>query len=75
MSVPIEIFDIFLAIKIEIMDTTDTVCFILSTGGQERNFTHPKYLNFPIVNFPFIGGNIIAERVYGVYISQLIRYS
>jgi hypothetical protein len=29
--------------------------------------------NFPIVNFPFI--NIPAAPAYGVYISQLIRYS
>ena len=31
--------------------------------------------NFPIVNFPFIWSNIQAAPVYGVYISQLIRYS
>ena len=33
------------------------------------------YFNFPIVNFPFICSNISAPRAYGVYISQLIRYS
>ena len=31
--------------------------------------------NFPIVNFPFICNNIAAAPAYGVYISQLIRYS
>ena len=31
--------------------------------------------NFPIVNFPFICSNIPAAPAYGVYISQLIRYS
>ena len=31
--------------------------------------------NFPIVNFPFICCNIPAAPAYGVYISQLIRYS
>jgi hypothetical protein len=31
--------------------------------------------NFPIVNFPVICSNIAAEPAYGVYISQLIRYS
>ena len=31
--------------------------------------------NFPIVNFPFICSNILAAPAYGVYISQLIRYS
>ena len=30
---------------------------------------------FPIVNFPFICSNMPAAPVYGVYISQLIRYS
>ena len=33
------------------------------------------YFNFPIVNFPFIVSNIAASHAYGVYISQLIRYS
>ena len=31
--------------------------------------------NFPVVNFPVICSNIPAEPAYGVYISQLIRYS
>jgi len=31
--------------------------------------------NFPIVNLPFICSNIPAVPAYGVYISQLIRYS
>jgi hypothetical protein len=31
--------------------------------------------NFPIVNFPFICSNIPAAPAYGVYLSQLIRYS
>jgi hypothetical protein len=31
--------------------------------------------NFPFVNFPFICSNIAAAPAYGVYISQLIRYS
>ena len=30
---------------------------------------------FPIVNFPFICSNIPAAPAYGVYISQMIRYS
>jgi hypothetical protein len=30
---------------------------------------------FPIVNFPFLCGNIPAAPAYGVYISQLDRYS
>ena len=31
--------------------------------------------NFTFVNFPFICSNIPAVPAYGVYISQLIRYS
>jgi hypothetical protein len=31
--------------------------------------------NFPIVNFPFIYSNIPAAPAYGVYLSQMIRYS
>jgi hypothetical protein len=31
--------------------------------------------NFPIMKFPFICNNIRATSTYGVYISQLIRYS
>jgi len=31
--------------------------------------------NVPIVNFPFICSNIPAVPAYGVYISQLMRYS
>jgi hypothetical protein len=31
--------------------------------------------DFPIVNFPFICSNIPAAPAYGVYISQMLRYS
>jgi hypothetical protein len=31
--------------------------------------------NVPIENFPFICSNIQAASAYGLYISQLIRYS
>jgi hypothetical protein len=31
--------------------------------------------NFPIVNFPFICSNISVAPTYGMYISQMIRYS
>jgi hypothetical protein len=30
---------------------------------------------FPIINFPFISSNIPASPAYGVYISQMKRYS
>ena len=31
--------------------------------------------NFNIVNFPFLSSNIPQSPAYGVYVSQLIRYS
>jgi len=31
--------------------------------------------NFPIVNYPFLDSNISSSSRYGVYMSQLIRYS
>jgi hypothetical protein len=31
--------------------------------------------NIPIVNFPFICSNIPAAPAYGVYFSQMLRYS
>jgi hypothetical protein len=34
-----------------------------------------NYFNFFIVNFPFICSNIPTAPAYGVYISQMIRYS
>jgi hypothetical protein len=49
----------------------------IGSEGRLRTKLYDKryYLNFPIVNFPFICSNIPAAPVYGVYISQLIRYS
>jgi len=31
--------------------------------------------NFPIVNYPFLDSSIPSSPAYGVYMSQLIRYS
>ena len=31
--------------------------------------------NFEIVNFPFLGGDVLRSPSYGVYISQLIRFA
>ena len=44
------------------------------------NFTLPLYdkrddFNFYITNFPFLSSNIPSSPVYGVFISQLIRYA
>ena len=38
-------------------------------------FDKRDYLNFPIVIFPSICSNIPAAPAYGIYVSQLIRYS
>ena len=69
-------------IEFEIKDTTDTcrsalyLDLHLEIDSEVRIRT--KLLddfNFLIVNFPFICSNIPAAPVYGVYLSQLIRYS
>ena len=43
--------------------------------GSIKNETLRDDFNFPILNFPFICSNIPAAPKYGVYISQMIRYS
>ena len=40
-----------------------------------KTFDERDDFNVPIVNFPLICSNIPAAPAYGVYISQLIRYS
>ena len=72
-------------IELEIKDTTDTdtsVSYIgihleIDSEGRLRTKLYDRKddFNFPIVNFPFICSNIPAVPAYGVYISQLIRYS
>jgi hypothetical protein len=72
-------------IELEIKDTTDTdrsVSYLdlhieIDNEGRLRTKLYDKRVNFnfPIVNFPFICSNIPASPAYGVYISQLIRYS
>jgi hypothetical protein len=73
------------SIELEIKDTTDTdrsasyldlhleidsECWLRTKLYETRDD-----FNFLIVNFPFICSNIPAAPVYGVYISQMIRYS
>ena len=74
-------------IELEIKDTTDTdrsdsyldlhlEIEIDSEGRLRMKLYHKRDdFNFPIVNFPFICSNIPAAHAYGVYISQMIRYS
>ena len=66
-------------------DTTDTarsdsyfdIHIEVDSGGwlRTKHYNKRDYFNFPIVNVPFICSNILAAPAYGVYISQLIRYS
>ena len=72
-------------IELEIKDTTDTDRFVtyldmhLEIDSEWRlrtkHYDKRDDFNFPILNFPFICSNIPAAPAYGVYISQLIRYS
>jgi hypothetical protein len=71
--------------ELEIRDTTNTdrsasyldLHLEIDSQGRLRTTLYDKRddFNFPIVNFPFICNNIPAAPTYGVYISQLIRYS
>jgi hypothetical protein len=71
--------------ELEIKDTTYTdrsasyldLHLEIDSEGRLRTILYDKRddFNFPIVNFPFICSNIPAAPAYGVYISQMIRYS
>jgi hypothetical protein len=67
--------------KIPIFATTSliTLKYIIEIASERRKRTRlydkRDYFNFPIVNFSFICSKIPAASAYGVYISQLIRYS
>jgi hypothetical protein len=72
-------------IELEIKDTTYTnrsasyldLHLEIDSEGRLRTKLYDRRddFNFPIGNFPFICSNIPAALAYGVYISQLIRYS
>jgi len=71
--------------ELEIKDTTDSpnsasyldLFLEYDTHNQLTTRLYDKRddFNFPIVNFPFLCSNIPSPPAYGVYISQLIRYS
>ena len=71
--------------ELEIKDTTDTptsasyldLHLEIDSRGKLKTklFDKRDSFNFPIVNFPFLSSNIPAAPAYGVYISQLIRFS
>ena len=72
-------------IELEIKDTTYTdrsasyldLHLEIDNEGRLRTKLYDKRhdVTFPIVNFPCMCSNIPAASAYGVYISQLIRYS
>jgi hypothetical protein len=72
-------------IEFEIKNTTDTdrsASYIdlhleIDSRGRLRRKLYDKRddFNVPIVNFPFICSNFSTAPAYGVYISQMIRYS
>jgi len=76
--------DCIYPIELEIKETTDTdrsaayldLHLKIDSEGRLRTKRYNKRddFNFPIVNSPFICSNMPAAPVYGVYISQLIRY-
>ena len=71
--------------ELEIKDTTESTTsasyldLLLSIGrdGQLHTSIYDKRddFNFHITNFPFLSSNIPSSPVYGVFISQLIRYA
>ena len=72
-------------VELEIKDTTESntsasyLDLLLSIGrdGQLHISIYDKRddFNFHITNFPFLSSNIPTSPAYGVFISQLIRYS
>ena len=71
--------------ELEVNDTTDnqtsasylSLHLEIDNGGRFKTKLYDKRddFTFPIVNFPFISRNIPTSPAFGVYISQLIRYS
>jgi len=50
-----------------------TLYFVISLTN--KRYDKRDDFNFPIVNYPFFESNIPSSPAYGVYMSQLIRYS
>ena len=71
--------------ELEIKDTTDTpnsASYLDLHLEYDRNgvlstriYDKRDDFNFQVVNFPYLCSNIPSSPAYGVYISQLIRYS
>ena len=72
-------------VELEIKDTTESNAsasyqdLLLSIGrdGQLHTsiYDKPHDFNLHITNYPFLSSNIPTSLAYGVFISQLIRYS
>ena len=72
-------------VELEIKDTTDAdrhalyLDLLLIYGNFQRLkvklYDKNDYFNFDIVNFPFLSSNIPQSPAYGVFVSQLIRYT
>ena len=69
--------------ELEIKETTEAAasssyldCYLYIGNGKltTRLYDKRDYLDFPIVNFPFLSSNIPSAPAYGVYVLQLIRY-
>ena len=71
--------------ELEIKDTTENTTSAsyldllpsIWRDGQLHTSIYDKrdYFNFHITNFPFLSSNIPSSPAYGVFISQLIRYT
>ena len=70
--------------ELEIKDTSDSPTFVnfldLHLKINNNKICTSLYdkrddFNFKIVNFPFLSSNIPSSPAYGVFVSQLVRYS
>ena len=77
----VRVYPAELEIKETTESTTSASCLdvLLSIGRDGQHQTSIYDLrddfNFQITNFPFLSSNIPSSLVYGVFISQLIRYA
>ena len=76
--------DIIYPSELEIKDTSDSAKYVnfldlhLEIDNNELNtslYDKRDDFNFSIVNFPYLSSNIPSSPAYGVFVSQLVRYS
>jgi hypothetical protein len=69
--------NIFVVFLLKRYSITVNQIMVATSEGRLRTNLYDKRddFNFPIVNFPFICSYIPAAPAYGVYLSQMIRYS